>query len=79
MVLLVREQVEESVHVCANTECTQNGSADSVKRVLNISKTEGRETEEAGPFHMLTSEQTQQALLLTHMASVQGRPGAERL
>lgn len=43
MVLLVCEQQDESVCVCANKKCTQNGSADSLTRVLNISKTEGRE------------------------------------
>lgn len=36
-------------------------------------------TEEADPSHTFTSEQTQHVLLLTHMASIKGRHGAELL
>lgn len=73
MVLLFCEHVDKPVHVCANTECTQSCSAGYLKRVLNISKTEGRKNEEAVLFHVFTSEQTQQALLLNPKVSVKGR------
>lgn len=59
----VYEQVDESVHVSASTRWTQNGSADSLMMVLNISSS--WKTKEVHAFHKFTSEQTQ-ALTLTH-------------
>lgn len=60
---LVCEQMGESVRVSASTRWTQNGSADSLIVVLNISST--WKTEEVHAFRKFTPEQTQ-ALTLTH-------------